>query len=422
MFRKIRTIWLVAVLATLAATLASAAPAIASTGGASANAQENGYLGSAYGTRVKVGSVVTSGRSAASSLGCTSVAGVTHSNTAASVNAPPVLSTGTIDTSVSSEETSSSFETTSNSTVQSVQALSGLVTATAVESVSTTSRDKATGKFSTSAAGTQFVGLTVAGVPVSGTPAPNTKLTLPGVGYVELNQQTSHISKTKASLRVIGLHIVVNLSTPLAPVGTVINVAFASSGLGGPVAGLLDGLAYGAKANVGSVVIAGKMFPESLSCLGTSGITRTNTGVGLSIPGVLTSGTVTDTVAGVARPRKASATVTSTIEGLNLLSGTVTATTIEANVMAAGNPPSYTDNSHFLGLAVAGFPGIGDNVPPNTKLNLAGIGTLWLHRRFEFAHEIKVIMVQLIVTVPDNPLGLAPGTTVNVSSAQASVG
>ncbi len=421
MFRKIRTFWLVAVLAMLAGTLATTAPAVANAGTATANAKEIGYLGTAYGTRVMVGSTVTSGRSAVSTLGCTSMAGVTHSNTVASVGVPE-LSTGTIDTSVSSEETSTGFATTSSSTIQNVNALSGLITATAVQSVSTTSKDKKTGKFSTSAAGTQFIGLTVAGVPVSATPPPNTKLSLPGVGYVELNQQASHVSTTKASLRVIGLHIVVTLSTPLAPLGTQIDVGFAASGLGGPVAGLLDGLAYGANANVGGVVIAGNEFPETLSCLGTSGATRTNTGVALSIPGVLTSGTVADTVEGTAGHKNASATVTSTIQGLNLLSGIVAATVIEANVTAAGNPPSYTDNSDFLGLTVAGFPGIGDNVPPNTKLSLAGIGTLWLHRRFEFAHQIKVIMVQLIVTVPDNPTGLAPGTTVNVGYAQASVG
>jgi hypothetical protein len=421
MFRKIRTFWLVAILATLAGSLTAAAPAIAKAGAVPAKAKETGYLGTAYGTQVKVGSTVSSGRSALSTLGCTSTAGVTHSNTAASVGVPE-LSTGTIDTSVASEATTTGSATTSNSTIQNVNALSGLVTATAVESVSTTSRDAKTGKFSTSAAGTQFIGLTVAGVAVSATPPPNTRLTLPGVGYVELNQQASHVGTTRASLRVIGLHIVVNLSTPLAPLGTQINVGFAASGLGGPVAGLLDGLAYGAHANVGGVVIAGNLFPESLSCLGTFGATKTNTGVALSIPGILTSGTVADTVAGIAARKHSSATVTSTVQGLNLLTGIVTATALEANVTAAGNPPSYTDNSDFLGLTVAGFPAIGDNVPPNTKLSIAGIGTLWLHRRFEFSHEIKVIMVQLIVTVPNNPAGLAPGTTVNVGYAQASVG
>ncbi|HEY2575532.1 MAG TPA: choice-of-anchor P family protein [Streptosporangiaceae bacterium] len=421
MFRKIRTVWLVAILAMLAGTLATVAPGIASAGVAPANAKETGYLGTAYGTQVVVGSTVKSGRSAVSTLGCTSAAGVTHSNTALSIGVPE-LSTGTIDTSVSSEATATEFATTSSATIQNVSALGGLITATAVKSVSTTSKNKKTGKFSTSAAGTQFVGLKVAGIPVGGTPPANTKLTLPGVGFVELNQQTSHVGTTKASLRVIGLHIVVNLSTPLAPLGTHIDVGFASSGLGGPVAGLLDGLAYGAHANVGGIVIAGNLFPETLSCLGTSGATKNNTGVALGIPGVLSSGTVADTVEGTAGHKNASATVTSTIEGLNLLSGIVSATAIEANVTATGNPPSYTDNSEFLGLSVAGFPAIGDNVPPNTKLTLGGIGTLWLHRRFEFSHQIKVIMVQLVVTVPGNPAGLAPGTTVNIGSAQASVG
>ncbi|HSZ28389.1 MAG TPA: choice-of-anchor P family protein, partial [Pseudonocardiaceae bacterium] len=230
MFGKIRTFWLAATLAMMASTLATTAPAVANAGTIPASATENGYLGTAYGTQVVVGSTVKSGRSAVSTLGCTSTPGVTHTNTAASIGVPG-LSTGTIDTSVASAQTDTAFQSTSSSTIQNVSVLGGLVGATAVKSVSTTSRDISTGKYSTSAAGTQFVGLMVAGLPVGGTPPPNTKLTLPGVGYVELNQQTSHISSNSASLRVIGLHIVVTLSTPLAPLGTQIDVGFASSGL-----------------------------------------------------------------------------------------------------------------------------------------------------------------------------------------------
>src|SRR5579859_6263152 len=126
MFRKIRTFWLMAIPAMLAGTLATAAPVLANAGAAPANATENGFMASAYGTQVKVGTTVQSGRSAASTLGCTSSVGVTHSNTAASVNAL-VLTTGTIDTSVSSEATSTGFASTSNSTIQDVNALGGLV-------------------------------------------------------------------------------------------------------------------------------------------------------------------------------------------------------------------------------------------------------------------------------------------------------
>jgi hypothetical protein len=60
-------------------------------------------------------------------------------------------------------------------------------------------------------------------------------------------------------------------------------------------------------------------------------------------------------------------------------------------------------------------------VAPNTKVTLAGLGTLWLHRRIETKNKITVIMVQLVVTVAGNPQGLKPGTTINVAYAQASV-
>ena len=414
MFRKIHAFWLAGVVVLAGSVLAQASPAAAAP-------TEMGFQATAYGTQVNVGSVVTSGRSAQAFLGCTSVPGITHTNTAASVTVPGVLSAGTIDTSAASQTTASGLAATSSTTIQSASLLGGLVTATAVKSVSTTSRNSSSGAFGVSAAGTTFVGLKVAGVPVSGTPAPNTKLTLPGVGYVILNQQTSHVGSSSADLTVIGLHVVVTLGTPLAPTGTQIVVSSAESSLGGPVAGLLNGLAYGASANVGSTVIVGEQFPQPLFCLGTDGKTDTNTAASVSLPGILTSGTVADTAEGVADPAKASGEVTSTVQGLNLLSGLVKATVVKADVTASGKPPILGDHSSFLGLSVAGFPGIDDNVPPNTHLSLAGIGTLWLHKVTRTAQGISVVMLQLDVTVAGNPLGLSPGAQVNVASARIGV-
>jgi hypothetical protein len=399
----------------MASTLTAAAPAMAQ-----AAATETAFSGSAYGTLVTVGSTVRSGRSALSTLGCTSQTGVTHTNSVASVSAPPLLTSGTVSTSVASEATPAGPATTSMATTQAASALSGLVKAALVRSVSTTT-EHMPGSFGTSAAGTEFVGLVVAGHHISGTPAPNTKITLPGVGYVILNQQVPKITNTQAGLTVIAIHVVVTKPNPTAKVGTQIIVSFAQSGLGGPVSGLLDGLAYGASAHVGTTVIAGKEFPESLSCLGTNGKTRTNQGVGLSIPGILTSGTVTDTVQGTATATTASAAASSAVQGLNLLGGTVKATAIKAAVSATGNPPAFGDTSTFLNLTVAGHPGIGAHVAPNTKVTLAGLGTLWLHRRIETQDKITVIMVQLVVTVAGNPEGLKVGTTVDVAYAQASV-
>jgi hypothetical protein len=405
----------------LAAAVVLAAGVFAQVPAASAKALETGYQASAYGTEVNVDSAVQSGRSALSVLGCVSQPGVQKTSTAVSVNAPPALTTGTLDTSAASQTTATGVASAASSNVQSVSLLSGLVSATAVTSVSTTSRSNSTGALSVSAAGTQFAGLSVAGVPIGSTPAPNTKITLPGVGYVVLNQQTSSIGSVSANMTVIGIHVVVTITTPVAAAGTQVYVGYATSSLSLPVRGLLGGVGYGASAHVGGNVIAGEEFPRPMPCLGTHGNTLTNSAASVTIPGVLATGTVTDTANGTTNGKKVSGEVTAAIQNLNLAGGMVTATVVKADVTASGNPPSLGDNSQFAGLSVAGQPGLGDNVPANTQVPLSGIGTLWLHRVVQTGSGIRVIMIQLDVTVPSNPLGLSPGTVVNVASAELNV-
>ncbi|HEY3734986.1 MAG TPA: choice-of-anchor P family protein [Streptosporangiaceae bacterium] len=411
--RRIQAFGLVAIVLAAGNVVAQSAVASAATG-------EVAFAASGFGSEVTVSSVVQSGRSALSTLGCTSQVGITHTNTVASVGTP-VLSAGAVNTSAASQSTATGVASVGTADVASVSLLGGLVSATEVKSVSTTSQDSSTGALGISSAGTVFTNLTVLGLPITATPAPNTKITLPGVGFVELNQQSGSVEKRKAHLTVIGIHVVVTLSTPLAAIGTSIIVADANSSLGGPNEGILNGLAYGAHANVLNTIIAGELFPQPLACTGTFGVTKTNSGVALSIPAILTSGTVVDTAEGKANPNHASAETSSTIEGLNLANGLVTATAIKADVTATGNPPVLGDNSSFLNLAVSGFPAIGDNPAPNTKLNILGIGTLWLHRVIKTANSIKVIMVQLIVSVPGNPLGLGVGTTVNVAFSKVGI-
>src|SRR5947209_6297125 len=135
---------------------------------ASASAQDYSFHASAWGSQVRVGSTAKSGRSAFVVLGCTSAIGVTHSNTAASVTVKP-LSTGTIDTTVASKATGAGVASTSSAATEHVKLLGGLVTATAIKSVSTTSHNTSTGTFSTSAAGTRFVKLVINGHAITGT-------------------------------------------------------------------------------------------------------------------------------------------------------------------------------------------------------------------------------------------------------------
>lgn len=412
MVHRLMLLWVVGLVTMAASTLAVSPPASASTG-------EFAYQANAYGSRVLVASTVKSGPSALVILGCTSSAGTVHTNTAASVSAPPFLTAGAIDTTAKSLTVGAASAGSANA--GQVSALNGLVTASEVTSVSTTRFDSSAGTFRVSAAGTAFTNLVVAGTPVTGTPAPNTKISLPGIGYVILNQQQASIGSSSASLTVTGIHVVVTMANGIVPTGTDVVVAAAHSALTGPVTGLLQGRAYGTSAAAGTTVIAGPSFPQPLACLGTGGVTKTNSGASVTIPGILTAGTVTDTAEGLVSPVLVSGATTSTVTGLNLLSGMVTAKTIKAAVTVSGNPATRGDDSSFLGLSVNGFPHLGDNVAPNTKLSLQGLGTLWLHRQIRTANGIEVIMVQLIVTNQPNPFGLADGTTVNVAYAQAGV-
>jgi hypothetical protein len=389
---------------------------------ASASTQEFSFHGSAWGTSVRVGNVLKSGPSAFVPLACTTAVGITHTNTVASVHVPNVLSSGTVNTRAASKATKTGIASTSSATTQHISLLGGAVTATAIKSVSTTSHNTSTGKFKTSAAGTHFVNLVVGGQAFSGTPPANTKIPLPGgIGFVVLNQQTSHIGSNSARMTVIGVHVVITKTSQQAKSGTQIEVSVANSSLNGPIKGALTGLAFGTSANVGNKVIAGKSFPKYMPCLGTGGKTRDNTGAGVNLPGVLTSGTIRDTANGTVTSTEVFGRMTSTIQAVNLLSGAVRANVIKADVSANGNPPTLRDRSSFLGLHVVGHPGIPDNVPANTKVNLPAIGTLWLHKRVKTKQGIRVIMIQLVIGNASNPFGLPMGATVDVGFARVGV-
>src|SRR5581483_1361320 len=215
--------------------------------------------------------------------------------------------------------------------------------------------------------------------------------------------------------------LVVTVGSKQAKLGTEVNVSVAHSSLNGPIEGVLNGLAFGSSARAGSTVKAGRSFPEYMPCLGTKGKTRKNTGAGTTIPGLLKSGTITDTANGTVSSTQVFGETSSTIQQVSLLSGAITASVVKADVTANGNPPALGDNSSFIGLHVAGHPGIGDNVPVNTKLGLPGIGTLWLHKQVKTANGITVIMIQLIIGSKNNPAGLPKGARVNVGYAHVGV-
>lgn len=107
--------------------------------------------------------------------------------------------------------------------------LDGAITADKVTSVARAVVDSTGG--SASADGSHFEGLGIGGTPVPASPPPNTRVELPGIGYVILNEQKLQSSPTGASAKVVMVHVFVDTAgNGLGlPAGTELIIASARS-------------------------------------------------------------------------------------------------------------------------------------------------------------------------------------------------
>ena len=128
------------------------------------------YSAGAYGTSANVGNIVKVGRTAPVGVGAgcgTAQIGITRTGTLAAVNADPLVRTGVADTTASDTAQGS----TGSSTVYQVNLLNGLITASEIKAVSSTTIDSSK-VLHTSAAGSQLVNLVVLGTRYNSVPAP----------------------------------------------------------------------------------------------------------------------------------------------------------------------------------------------------------------------------------------------------------
>lgn len=171
------------------------------------------------------------------------------------------------------------------------------------------------------------------------------------------------------------------------------------------------------------MIISGQTAPVILSCAGTKGHTTTSTIATVNVEGILTGGTVTDTAWGQIGQNKVRGETTSTMAGLNLADGLVTADAIKADAHAStpdgGVTFSVSDTgTQFVNLQIVGFPAIGDDVGLNTKLDIAGLGTLWLRHTYASKNAIAIVMVELIVD-QETSLGIPIGADIQIGVADA---
>ena len=291
-----------------------------------------------------------------------------------------------------------------------------------MKAVSTTSVNNQV--LSSSAAGSTFVNLNVFGQIINGLPAPNTTISLAGFGRIVLNEHITSRSSGVSRLTVNMIHLYITIANVLnIPVGAQVIISDASSGItlvSGP--GALDGLAYGTVVN-NTLLHSSPTAPESVPCQGTGGVVKTNTLVSVNVPLVLTSGTVADTAEGNTTANNSNSQTTSTIQGLNLLSGLVTANVIYAEASGStsdGVNFNFASAGSFTNIAVAGHPEITDNVAPNTQVHIANLGTLYLNKVHRTTNLIENKMIELVVN-QNNSLGLPIGLDIVIGYAEASL-
>ena len=383
------------------------------------------FSADAYGTYATLGDTVVAGKTAVSTLGpCGTAEPPEHSeNTVLTASLAPLFTTGVIDTTADGKILADgTLQAKATADVHDASLLGGVITADEVKAVSTTTHD-ATG-FHTSAAGSTFVNLVVGGVPIIVNPPPNTEIDLPGFGHVVLNEQISKVKATHASLTVNMIHVFITQANVLnIPIGTEIIVSHAVSSLRSEVNGTLDGNAYGTKAAVGNVVTSGPSALVKMPCLGTDGAVKTNSVAMVQVPILFSVGEVDDTVQGTVNGTSAVGETTSAVQAVTVLTDLVKADLVKADAHASkmnGTEDFSDTGSTFVGLSVKGFPNIHDNVGRNTRLSIAGLGTLWLHRVIHRSNSIEIRMIELIVT-ESNTFGIPIGTDVQVAVAEASV-
>src|SRR5574337_14331 len=148
----------------------------------------------------------------------------------------------------------------------------------------------------------------------------------------------------------------------------------------------VSGEAFGVSVNVaGPLVPTGVVIPKTPDViLPPNGGMVENQVLTISVPGILVSRTLTVMTSGAIAASKASAQSSATVEQLDILNGLVAAKLVVAMASSSADGSKATSNaegSTLVGLTVNGVL-LGDvTPPPNTKIDIPGVGSVILNEQ-----------------------------------------
>ncbi|HZU68978.1 MAG TPA: choice-of-anchor P family protein [Ktedonobacteraceae bacterium] len=369
----------------------------------------SGSGGTSYGPSVPVG------------LSCTTPPGTNSiTNSGPALPADPLILSGTANASITLNRTQGSLTIQTSEDIHNLSLLGGVIAANDIHALVTSTSSPA-GASSTNSS--TFSGLMVNGTPENNNPAPNTKLSLPGLGSVILNEQSGPFNGSNStSIGVVAMDIQISSSNSLGiATGTRIVLAFVQSAIA-PAAVTattygLYGLGLGGSTpNVGPGAVAG------ISCKGGSSSSSSS---GISSSAIGSTGTEASSASGQLTSSSAVASSQNSISNLNLLSGLVSANKVTTLANASWNSSGSSSRSGSATFQNASVDGtaLPTNPAPNTRENLPGIGYALINEQSgsndsSGANE-TVIAIDIYVTVANNSLGLPVGARIIVSLASA---
>ncbi|HZX05099.1 choice-of-anchor P family protein [Kribbella sp.] len=362
------------------------ASTIALTSGSASASPVFGYSGYSYGTDVESG-LANSGPQVISKFGCTTDANKADKNDIAAANVNGQAIARTVKTDTHGFDNASGTGVTSTATAADVK-VGTLLTLTGVKTTTTSKYSKGQLSYTGS---TTFAGVRIGAISVPSliNPKPNTKVAIPGLGYIVLNRVGG--VKTASGIYSYAQAVVIHatVKNQFIPQGVDVAVLKTRAEISKPATALVIGSAYGTKATADKLVVSDATSLQT-TCQGTEGKT-VRVAVGeLNIPKVAYVGGVYTTKNGAIGANKSYINFTSHVAGVKV--GNLSIGAIESSASAwktKDNKAGVSSSSTIASIKVGGKTYA---VPTgeNKTLNIPGIAKLTFNQVMRQKRYIEV--------------------------------
>lgn len=376
------------------AAVVGVASTIALTSGSASASPVFGYSGYSYGTDVQSG-LANSGPQVISKFGCTTDATKHDKNDLSTANVNNQAIARSVKTDTHAFNNKSGTGVTSTATAADVR-VGSLLTLTGVKTTTTSKYSKGQLSYTGS---TTFAGVRIGAISVPSllNPKPNTKVAVPGLGYIVLNRVggVKTASGIYSYAQAVVLHATVK--NQYIPQGVDVAVLKTRAEISKPATALVIGSAYGTKAMADKLVVSDATSLQT-TCQGTEGKT-VRVAVGeLNIPKVAYVGGVYTTKNGAIGEGKSYINFTSHVAGVKV--GNLSIGAIESSASAWKTKDNKAGVSSSSTIASIRVGGKSYAVPTgeNKTLVIPGVAKLTFNQVMRQARYISVNA--LVVEVP----------------------